>query len=114
MPKQTSSEKRPTINYAIMLNQILFRQFRTIIEIMHLAVMKHAMFPLIPRNIDALRYDREMVIKINLLGIYGNELAPTSQMRSKSFFIGKDRFWDRFRAHYVEISSKKVSFAGPP
>ena len=86
-----------------MPNQVSFHHFKTIIEIIHLSIMWYAMFPLVPRNIDALRYDREMVIKINLLGIYGNELAPTSQMRSKSFFIGKDRF----RAHCVEISSKK-------
>ena len=66
MPKQTSSEKRPTINYAIMPNQILFRQFKTIIEIMHLALMKHSVFPLIPRNIEALLHDGAMDIEVSL------------------------------------------------
>ena len=59
---------------------------------MHLAVMKHGLFPLIPRNIEALLHDRAMDIEVSLLGIHGADLVSSSKMRSKSFFIGKERF----------------------
>ena len=67
-----------------MPNPVFFRYFKTISEIIQLAVMLYVRFPLSLRNVEDLLHERRVNSSYAPLDIGGTGLALNSQARSKS------------------------------